>query len=76
MKAVLFLKEHQTLSRAGKLYRHARALPGVVDAYPCLGRFDGLVFLEADDADALNDMVVRVSKLPGVWTTELHIGAP
>lgn len=74
MKAALFITEHQRLARAGKLYRQARKIPGVVDAFPCLGRYDGVVFIEARDSDALNDVVVRVSRLPGVYTTSLHTG--
>lgn len=72
MRAALFVTEHQRLSRSGRLYREARKVRGVVDAYPTIGRFDGVVFLDAPDADALNDAVVRVSRLPGVWTTTLH----
>lgn len=71
----MFLTEHQRLSRSGKLYRQARKIRGVVDAFPSLGRFDGVVFLEAPSVDELNSAVVRVSRLPGVFATELHVGA-
>lgn len=73
MRAVLFITEHQRLARSGRLYRQTRKLQGVVDAFPSLGRFDGVVFLEAPGIDELNDAVVRVSRLPGVWGTDLHV---
>jgi uncharacterized protein with GYD domain len=73
VRAVLFIKEQQTLEAAGKLYRKARRIRGVLEAYPCLGRYDGVVFLEAPDADALNGVVVAVSRLPGVFATDLHV---
>lgn len=73
MRAVLFITEHQRLARAGRLYREARRVRGVVDAFPSLGRYDGVVFLEAPDSERLNDVVVRVSRLAGVWTTHLHV---
>lgn len=72
MRAVLFITERQELGRAGKLYRNAKKVRGVVEAYPCLGRYDGVVFLEAPDEDALNDTVVQVSRLAGVFSTDLH----
>lgn len=73
MKAVLFITEHQRLARSGKLYQRARDFSHVVDAFPTIGRHDGAVFIEAEDADAINDVVVRISKIPGVWTTSLHV---
>lgn len=73
MRAVLLVTEHQRLESSARLYAAARKLPGVVHAFPCLGRFDGVVFLEAQDADGLNEAVVRASKIPGVWATELHV---
>lgn len=73
MRAVLFVTERQALVEAGKLYRKARKVRGVVDAYPTLGRYDGVVFLEAPNADALNSVVVAVSRLDGVFATDLHV---
>jgi DNA-binding Lrp family transcriptional regulator len=73
MRAVLFITEHQRLGHAGRLYRKARKVRGVVEAYPCLGRYDGVVFVEAPDADSLNTAVVAVSRLPGVHSTDLHV---
>lgn len=73
MRAVLFVTEHQRLGHSGKLYRKARKIRGVVDAYPCLGRFDGVVFVEAPSTDALNSVVVAVSRIPGVHSTDLHV---
>lgn len=72
MKAALFLTEHQRLSRSSRVYKQARKIRHVLDAYPTLGRYDGVVFIEGPDADAVNDAVVRVSRLPGVWTATLH----
>lgn len=76
MRAVLFITEHQRLARSSRLYRSVRKAPQVVDAFPSLGRFDGVVFLETTSADALNDAVVRVSRMPGVWKTEVHVEGP
>jgi len=73
VRGVLFVTERQRLGHAGRLYRKARKIRGVVDAYPCLGRYDGLVFIEAPDADHLNAVVVAVSRLPGVFSTDLHV---
>ncbi len=73
MRAALFITEHQRLSHAGRLYRQARKIAGVIDAFPTLGRYDGVAFLEAPSLDGINDAVVRISRLVGVHSTELHV---
>ncbi len=70
--AVLVRQEKQGkgLAYVEPFHKAVRKIPGVVDSYPVLGRFDDVVFLEAKDYDALLDVSHRVANVPGVKSAE------
>jgi len=69
---VLVKQEKQTtgLAYVQSFHEAVRRIEGVVDAYPVYGRFDDVVFLEADDYRALLEQSGRVLQIPGVKSTE------
>ncbi len=48
----------------------ARKIAGVAEAYPVLGRFDDVVFLETRDYNGLLEASRRIGLVPGVKSTE------
>lgn len=70
IRAVALVRESQALVGARSLYSTARAIPGVVDAYPSLGGHDGVVFVEARNLRDLKGVLHHVEGLPGVREME------
>lgn len=68
------MDENQALHGAKSLYREARNIPGVVEAYPALGRHDGIVFLEVGSMRDLKGAIHHIEGLSGVKTIETLIG--
>jgi DNA-binding Lrp family transcriptional regulator len=56
--------------RFEEVSKRLKQIPGVVKAFPVLGRFDIVVDLEAADSRHLGRAVTRVSRLAGVVFTE------
>jgi uncharacterized protein with GYD domain len=48
----------------------AKKVSGVKDAYPVFGRYDVVVFVEAQDFQALKEVAVNVGRMEGVRSTE------
>jgi uncharacterized protein with GYD domain len=48
----------------------AKRMTGVKDAYPVFGRYDVVVFIEAQDYQALKEVAVKVGQIEGVRSTE------
>ncbi|MGQ0536547.1 MAG: Lrp/AsnC ligand binding domain-containing protein [Methanobacteriota archaeon] len=70
IRAVSLIREHQALVAAKRLYSEARKIPGVVEAYPSLGRLDGVVFVEAKSLRDLNAILHHLQQLSGVESLE------
>jgi uncharacterized protein with GYD domain len=56
--------------RFEEVSKRLRQVPGVMGAFPVLGRFDIVVDIEAADSRHLGRVVIRVSRLAGVVFTE------
>lgn len=65
-RGVVLVREHQVLRGAVQLYQAAVRVPGVKEAYPTLGRFDGVVYVEARDLHAFNAVCHHLERLEGV----------
>ena len=63
-------EEGKGLGYAKAFHESVRKVPGVIDSYPVLGRFDDAVFLEGKDYNALLDLSGRIAAIPGVKSTE------
>jgi len=63
-------KEGRGLGYVKDFHNAARRIPGVVDSYPVLGRFDDVVWLEAKDYEGLLEAKRRLGAIPGVKSTE------
>lgn len=48
----------------------AKKISGVEDAYPVFGRYDVVVFIEAQDYQALREVAAKVVRIEGVRSTE------
>ena len=48
----------------------AKKISGVKDAYPVFGRYDVVVFIEAQDFQALREVAAKVVHIEGVRSTE------
>jgi len=48
----------------------AKKISGVTDAYPVFGRYDVVVFIEAQDYQALREVAAKVVQIEGVRSTE------
>ncbi len=73
MRGVVLVKQEKQgegLAYTRAFHEAARKLAGVVEAYPVLGRFDDVVFLEVKDYSALLEVSRRVALIPGVKSTE------
>lgn len=73
IRAVVLVDENQALHGAQALYNEARHIPGVVEAYPALGRHDGVVFLEVRSMRNLRGAVHHLEGLAGVKGIETLI---
>ncbi len=73
IRAVILVDENQALHGAKSLYQEAQHIPGVVEAYPALGRHDGIVFLEVRTMRDLRGAVHHVEGLSGVRAIETLI---
>lgn len=47
-----------------------RGIEGVLDAYAVFGRFDIVVFIEAEDYYGLKDVAAKVAGVGGIKSTE------
>lgn len=65
-RGIVLVREQQELRDAAKLYEAARRLPGVADAFPTLGRFDGIVLVRVRSLRAFNALCHHLERLPGV----------
>lgn len=74
IRAVVLVDESQALTGAKSLYREAQNIPGVVEAYPALGRHDGIIFLEVTSMRDLKGALHHVEGLSGVDAIETLIG--
>ncbi len=73
MRGVVLVKQEKQgkgLAYTRPFHEAARKVAGVVEAYPILGRFDDVVFLEAKDYDGLLEASRRIGLIPGVKSTE------
>ncbi|MCP8320983.1 MAG: Lrp/AsnC ligand binding domain-containing protein [archaeon] len=52
------------------IVKEAKAIKGVTDAYMVFGRFDIVIFLEAEDFLKLKDIAKKISSLQGIKSTE------
>lgn len=50
--------------------KHLKLVPGVVRAFPVLGRYDIVVDIEASDSRHLGRAIIKVNRLAGVVFTE------
>lgn len=69
-------KEGRGLGYVEKFHDAARRIPGVVDSYPVLGRFDDVVWLETKDYESLLGAKRRLGAIPGVKSTETLTEGP
>lgn len=73
MRAAVLVKQEKQgkgLAYAKAFHDAARKIRGVLDAYPVLGRFDDVVFLESEDYETILDLSGRIAAIPGVKSTE------
>lgn len=73
IRAVVLVDENQALHGAKSLYREAQHIPGVVEAYPALGRHDGIVFIQVGSMRDLRGAIHHVEGLSGVRAIETLI---
>lgn len=64
---VLIRTEHGKFSEAVKMIGQ---VGGVKRVFPVLGRYDVVADLEAEDAETLGPLVLRIGRLTGVVFTE------
>lgn len=53
-----------------KILEEINKVEGVLDAYAVFGRFDIVVFVEADDYYKLKDLAAKVAMVEGIKSTE------
>lgn len=73
MRAAVLVKQEKQgkgLAYAKPFQDAARKIQGVVDAYPVLGRFDDVVFLEGKTYEAILELSSRIGAIQGVKATE------
>ncbi len=73
MRGVVLVKQEKQgkgFAYTRAFHETARKIAGVVEAYPVLGRFDDVVFLEVKDYNELLESSRRIGLLPGVKSTE------
>ncbi len=73
MRGVVLVKQEKAgkgLAYTRPFHEAARKVSGVVEAYPVLGRFDDVVFLETKDYGGLLEASRQIGLIPGVKSTE------
>lgn len=73
MRAVVLVKQDKQGRGLGyvRVFHDAvKKIAGVTEAYPVLGRFDDIVFLEGKDYGAILDQSGRILQIPGVKSAE------
>ncbi len=73
MRGIVLVKQDKQgkgLGYTRPFHEAARKIAGVLEAYPVLGRFDDVVFLEAKDYNGLLEASRRIGLIPGVKSTE------
>ncbi len=73
MRGLVLVKQEKGgkgLAYTRPFHEAARKVAGVVEAYPVLGRFDDVVFVETKDYNGLLEASRRVGAIPGVKSTE------
>jgi len=68
MRALILVKS--SYGGALVIAEEARKIPGVSDVYPVFGRYDVVVFIEAEDYQKTKAVAVKVARLEGVRSTE------
>jgi len=59
-----------TATASPSIVKEARGMKGVTDAYMVFGRFDVVIFLEAEDFLKLKDLAKKILSLQGIKSTE------
>lgn len=59
-----------TATASPSILKEAKGLKGVTDVYLVFGRFDVVIFLEAEDFSKLKDLAKKISSLQGIKSTE------
>ncbi len=59
-----------TATTSPSIVKEAKGIKGVTDAYMVFGRFDVVIFLEAEDFLRLKDIAKKISSLQGIKSTE------
>jgi DNA-binding Lrp family transcriptional regulator len=57
-------------SEAPKIAQEAKKIEGIIDAFLVFGRFDIVALMEAKDFESLRDVAAKITRLPGVKSTE------
>ncbi len=73
MKGVVLVKQEKQgkgLAYTKPFHGAAKKVKGVIDSYPVFGRFDDVVFLEAEDYETLLELSSQIAAIPGVKSTE------
>ncbi|MEM2873253.1 MAG: Lrp/AsnC ligand binding domain-containing protein [Nitrososphaerales archaeon] len=59
-----------TAATSPSVLKEAKGIKGVKDTYMVFGRFDIVVFLEAEDFPRLKDLAKKISSIKGIKSTE------
>jgi uncharacterized protein with GYD domain len=59
-----------TATASPSIVKETKGMKGVTDAYMVFGRFDVVIFLEAEDFLKLKDLAKKISSLQGMKSTE------
>ncbi|MCP8307217.1 MAG: Lrp/AsnC ligand binding domain-containing protein [archaeon] len=59
-----------TATASPSIVEEAKKIKGVKDAYMVFGRFDVVIFIEAEDFLKLKDLAKKISSLQGIKSTE------
>jgi len=59
-----------TAKASPSIVKEAKGIKGVTDVYMVFGRFDVVIFLEAEDFLKLKDLAKKISSLQGIKSTE------
>jgi len=58
---------------APSIVKEVKGMKGIIDAYMVFGRFDIVIFLEAEDFSKLKDLAKKISSINGIKSTETLI---
>ncbi|NWG09209.1 MAG: Lrp/AsnC ligand binding domain-containing protein [Nitrososphaerales archaeon] len=59
-----------TAANSSGIVKEVKGIKGVTDAYLVFGRFDIVIFLEAEDFPKLKDLAKKISSIKGIKSTE------